>query len=149
MFAEVNNLPADDPLRLDAGPGRDVALEAAAPSKPAVPMTLSAKALAQFRLAGGTTSTMSGGIGNEQAAISAPKSAPLAQTRADGGVVVDAGARVAVPIFDGETLRSAVEQAGNVGLRVQPVGSGIARQQAPAAGTMVPSGTEIVVRFSR
>jgi cell division protein FtsI (penicillin-binding protein 3) len=29
------------------------------------------------------------------------------------------------------------------------VGSGIAREQAPAAGTLVPLGTEVVVRFAR
>jgi cell division protein FtsI (penicillin-binding protein 3) len=32
---------------------------------------------------------------------------------------------------------------------VQTLGSGLAREQAPAAGTMVPVGTEIVVRFAR
>ena len=36
-----------------------------------------------------------------------------------------------------------------LGLRVQPVGSGLAREQVPAAGTMVPAGTEVVVRFTR
>jgi cell division protein FtsI (penicillin-binding protein 3) len=45
-------------------------------------------------------------------------------------------------------MRKVVEQAGSVGLGVQILGSGIARNQAPAAGTMVPIGTEIVVRFS-
>jgi cell division protein FtsI (penicillin-binding protein 3) len=29
------------------------------------------------------------------------------------------------------------------------VGSGIARQQVPAAGTMVPAGTSVVVQFNR
>jgi cell division protein FtsI (penicillin-binding protein 3) len=42
-----------------------------------------------------------------------------------------------------------VERVGSAGLRVQPVGTGVARDQAPAAGTMVPAGTEIVVRFAR
>jgi cell division protein FtsI (penicillin-binding protein 3) len=42
-----------------------------------------------------------------------------------------------------------VERADAVGLRVQAVGSGLAREQVPAAGTMVGAGTEIVVRFSR
>jgi len=46
-------------------------------------------------------------------------------------------------------LRSVVEQAGQLGLRVQPVGSGLAHDQVPAAGTLVPIGTEIVVRFAR
>jgi cell division protein FtsI (penicillin-binding protein 3) len=34
-------------------------------------------------------------------------------------------------------------------LALQIVGSGIAREQVPAPGTMVPPGTEIVVRFTR
>ena len=83
------------------------------------------------------------------ASIAPPKIAPVAEARGNGSVVVDSGQRVAVPDFDGAGLRTVVEKAGRLGLRVQPLGSGIARQQVPAAGTMVPSGTEIAVRFSR
>ena len=54
-----------------------------------------------------------------------------------------------VPSFAGKSLRDVVVQASDVGLGVQVVGSGIARGQAPAAGTMVPAGTEIVVRFAQ
>ena len=57
--------------------------------------------------------------------------------------------RVAVPSFVGEPVRKVIEQAGSTGLGVQVLGSGIARGQAPAPGTMVPSGTEVVVRFGR
>jgi cell division protein FtsI (penicillin-binding protein 3) len=63
--------------------------------------------------------------------------------------VVGSGIRVQVPELLGTALRGAVEQAGAAGLRVQPVGSGLAREQIPAAGTIVPAGTEIVVRFTR
>jgi cell division protein FtsI (penicillin-binding protein 3) len=42
-----------------------------------------------------------------------------------------------------------IEQAGAAGLEVQIAGNGIAREQAPAAGTMVAPGPKIVVRFSR
>jgi cell division protein FtsI (penicillin-binding protein 3) len=56
---------------------------------------------------------------------------------------------VTVPSFTGSALRKVVETAAALGLRVEPVGSGLAREQAPAAGTMVPVGTEVVVRFSR
>jgi cell division protein FtsI (penicillin-binding protein 3) len=54
-----------------------------------------------------------------------------------------------VPSFDGAALRKVVETAAGLGLRVEPVGSGIAREQVPAAGTWVPLGTEVVVRFTR
>ena len=71
------------------------------------------------------------------------------QTRGNGAVVIDAGKRVAVPEFQGNALRTVVEHAGALGLRVETLGSGLAREQAPLAGTMVPPGTEVVVRFSR
>jgi cell division protein FtsI (penicillin-binding protein 3) len=74
---------------------------------------------------------------------------PPVQSRANGSVVVDAGQRVAVPAFAGDALRKVVETAAGLGLRVEPVGSGIAREQVPAAGTQVPLGTEVVVRFER
>jgi cell division protein FtsI (penicillin-binding protein 3) len=64
-------------------------------------------------------------------------------------VVLDARERVAVPRFIGDSVRKAIEQAGSAGLSVQVLGNGVAAQQAPAAGTMVPVGTEIVVRFAR
>jgi cell division protein FtsI (penicillin-binding protein 3) len=65
------------------------------------------------------------------------------------GVVVNPANRVGVPSFLGEPLRVAVESAGTAGLALQIVGSGIAREQVPAPGSMVPPGTEIVVRFTR
>jgi cell division protein FtsI (penicillin-binding protein 3) len=71
------------------------------------------------------------------------------QVRGSTAVVVDPTKRVAVPEFRGDGLRTVVQQANAAGLSVQPVGSGLAREQVPAAGTMVPVGTEIVVRFTR
>jgi len=65
------------------------------------------------------------------------------------GIVVDANRRIGVPSFVGEPLRTAIESAGTAGLALQIVGNGIAREQVPAPGTMVPLGTEIVVRFTR
>ncbi len=157
MFAEINDLPANDPLRTLSDPARDgterlpsasVAESQAAPSQhPAVPEKLSARVLAAFHAHGDTTSSMPDA--NEHAAVAAPKVAPVEQTRGNGGVVVDTGQRVAVPSFEGAALRGVVERAGAAGLRVEPIGSGLAREQAPAAGTMVPPGTEVVVRFAR
>jgi cell division protein FtsI (penicillin-binding protein 3) len=74
---------------------------------------------------------------------------PAVERRSATAVVVDAGTRVAVPDFRGVPLRTVVERADDLGLRVQMLGSGLGREQAPAAGTMVPPGTEIVVRFAR
>ena len=162
MFAEVNDLPADDPLRgkgtNDAGtPGASTEV-AAAPPKPVAPTpevvprpasSLSAKVLAAFHAHGNTTSVLPTEVAQNNLTLADVKIKPAVQTRADGGIVVDASRRVAVPSFVGIGLRTAVEEAGAAGLRVQPVGSGLARQQAPAPGTMVPAGTEVVIRFTR
>ncbi|GAC1355774.1 MAG: penicillin-binding protein [Acidobacteriaceae bacterium] len=158
MFADVNSLPADDPLRtpqLLALPSESAAAESATAASRAslakssgVIRLLPPKVLELFRANGGTTSTMPDALAGVTAKLIAPRLQPEVE-RKDGGVVVDATKRVAVPAFEGEGLRAVVEKAGGVGLRVQPVGSGLAREQVPVAGTMVPAGTEVVVRFLR
>jgi cell division protein FtsI (penicillin-binding protein 3) len=106
---------------------------------------LPAKVVAAFQSGNGTTAS---GMQASSAAPSAPAVMSAVQTR-NGGVVVDASHRVQVPAFEGLSLRMVVEKADALGLRVQPTGSGLAREQAPAAGSSVPAGTEVVVRFSR
>jgi cell division protein FtsI (penicillin-binding protein 3) len=158
LFDQVNSLPADDPLRQPANAAAmaaniqaDAASEAAAQSKQSQParglIGLPQKVLAAFHANGDTTSVMPDANANA-AKVSAPVVAAPVQVKGNG-VVVDGGKRVAVPQFAGAALRSVVEIAGGAGLRVQTVGSGLAREQAPAAGTMVPMGTEVVVRFAR
>jgi len=163
MFDEINNLPADDPLRKAAGNGATAKASpagttaetagVAAPPQPAVPLKpsrilalLPQKVLAAFAANGGSNSALPD---SASAAPRAPVVAPRVEARENGSVVVDAGRRVSVPSFTGEGLRDVVETASSLGLRVEPVGSGMAREQAPAAGTMVPLGTEVVVRFAR
>ena len=87
---------------------------------------------------------------SEETASIKPLPSPASTTtrRSDGAVVVDASKTVAVPALDGG-LRTVIQRASAAGLRVQPMGSGIAREQVPAAGTLVPVGTSIVVRFTR
>ncbi|WP_260737396.1 penicillin-binding transpeptidase domain-containing protein [Tunturiibacter lichenicola] len=156
MFDDVNNLPADDPLRSPANAAADVAANekpivvppTKAPSKTSgIVSLLPAKVLAAFQANGGTSSTS----GNEGASarLAPTKVVPAVSVKDKGSVVVDAGLRVPVPSFEGVGLRGVVERADTVGLRVQAVGSGLAREQVPAAGTMVPAGTEVIVRFSR
>jgi cell division protein FtsI (penicillin-binding protein 3) len=159
MFDQINSLPKDDPLRQ---PANAAAMEAnveaddraaKAQQREAPPprglLGLPSKVLAAFHANGNTTSVISDGSGGEQAAVEPPRIQPQVESRGNGAVVVDAGARVAVPEFRGVALRNVVEHASNVGLRVETLGSGMARDQVPAAGTMVPPGTEIVVRFAR
>jgi cell division protein FtsI (penicillin-binding protein 3) len=148
MFDEVNNLPADDPLRaaVKAPVGGSVGAVASVPGPAkgaAIGSALSSDTLAKFDASRAKPADAA------VAEVKAPVIAPQVQARGNGAVVVDPARRVAVPSFVGDGLRAAVEQAGNAGLRVEPVGSGLARDQVPAAGTMVPVGTEVVVRFSR
>lgn len=155
VYDEVNSLPADDPLRqpqtaaaMEENRVADDEYERAQKQK-AQPAGLSAlpdKVVAAFHKNGETAPAMGGG---GDAPVAGPVIRPQVQARGNGAVVIDAGKRVAVPDFHGSDLRSVVEKAGGLGLRVQTLGSGLAQDQAPAAGTMVSVGTEIVVRFVR
>jgi cell division protein FtsI (penicillin-binding protein 3) len=148
LFAEVNDLPADDPLRAppqtpgqaapvakDAAPTQVAANTTEPPSHPASPTTVFAE-------------TMTPKPAETPASTPPMPSSPPAPV-VNGSVIVNAGKKVAVPSLVGESVRNVIEQAGAVGLGVQVLGTGIAREQAPAAGAMVPTGTEIVVRFTR
>jgi cell division protein FtsI (penicillin-binding protein 3) len=145
LFAEVNNLPTDDPLR-GTGNGQQALPSAAnevpsaveqaqaTPSPAALPPWVKPLHPPEGKKDSPTFEAM----------VIAHESHP-----AGHGIVVDAGNRIGVPSFLGQPLRVAVESAATVGLALQLVGSGIAREQVPAPGSMVPPGTEIVVRFTR
>jgi cell division protein FtsI (penicillin-binding protein 3) len=164
LFAEVNNLPADDPLR-GKGSGQQ-------PVPSAASELTSGAEQAQLPPTDAAVGKSPGKIIPENAdamaevsppsklpvheAESKKETPPLAATVAahephvsGHGVVVDAANRIGVPSFLGEPLRVAVESASTAGLALQIVGSGIAREQVPAPGSKVPPGTEIVVRFTR
>jgi cell division protein FtsI (penicillin-binding protein 3) len=81
--------------------------------------------------------------------VSEPQSASE-KLPASGTVVLDVEqGGIEVPSFVGKTVRNAVEAAQDAGLELEAVGSGIARQQSPAAGTRVPAGSPVVVQFGR
>jgi cell division protein FtsI (penicillin-binding protein 3) len=67
----------------------------------------------------------------------------------NGMVVLSVESGAVVPSFIGKPLRSAVESAQQSGFELNVIGSGIAREQSPAPGTHLPSGSKIAVRFSR
>ncbi len=151
LFAEVNNLPADDPLRADDSQ------QAAALSTDGESHGVSTTA--NVATAPGPTQVASNAASSELHDADRPQPAPSpavddtpepAPPKAENGTLVtDAKHRVSVPSFAGASVRQVVERAGTAGLAVQLLGNGLARDQAPAAGTMVPMGTEIVVRFAR
>ena len=67
-----------------------------------------------------------------------------------GTVVLDVEqGGIEVPSFVGKTVRGAVEAAQDIGLELDAVGSGVARQQTPAAGTHVAAGARVTVQFGR
>ena len=71
------------------------------------------------------------------------------QTQTATTVTIADGKTLRVPSLIGLPVRKVIEQAAAAGLEVQITGSGIVREQAPAAGSMVPPGTKIVVRCTR
>jgi cell division protein FtsI (penicillin-binding protein 3) len=54
-----------------------------------------------------------------------------------------------VPNFRGMTIRAVLAEAASKGLTVLPAGSGVARLQDPAAGSILHEGERIRVRFAR
>jgi cell division protein FtsI (penicillin-binding protein 3) len=67
-----------------------------------------------------------------------------------GTVVLDVEqGGIEVPSFVGKTVRGAVEAAQDAGLQLEAVGSGVARQQSPPAGTHLASGSRVTVQFGR
>jgi cell division protein FtsI (penicillin-binding protein 3) len=174
MFAEVNNLPADDPLRAPQN-AQLPAPAAADGSDHGVSMTPTSlaevtgesvpgyKAFSLANLVAPRSAAPKENISPQKDAASAVGAAAASRNNGkpfldvadlsskpsqnDVPIVTDAKRRVSVPSFVGEPLRKVVESAGVAGLGVQLLGDGIARDQAPAAGTLVPIGTEVVVRF--
>ena len=130
LYDAVNDLPSDDPLRVSTD-------KSASPSSP--PSSQAANSPA-------TKVTPASGPSPAAPAPSHPESVP--SPSANTVVVADAG-KLRVPSLIGLPVREIIEQAGSAGLQVEITGDGIAREQAPAPGTMVPPGTKIVVRCAR
>ena len=128
LFAAVNDLPADDPLR-------EPAPQVSAPTaiSPAQPLASAKNKPASTEAV--VTPTAPSAI--------APPSTP---TRA---VVMNPDSQLKVPALVGLPVRKVIETAAVAGLEVQVTGSGTVREQAPAPGSMVGPGTRIVVRCSR
>jgi cell division protein FtsI (penicillin-binding protein 3) len=130
LFAAVNDLPADDPLR---APPQSNTQPTAPASSPAVD--------AQQKSDGPQTGATSG------PSQIAAKSASAQKTPSQ--VTINDGKKLEVPTFIGLPVRRIIETAAETGLDVQIIGSGTAREQAPAPGTQVPVGTKIIVHCGR
>jgi cell division protein FtsI (penicillin-binding protein 3) len=154
LFAEVNNLPADDPLRATDGQQQAAAVSSDGEANGVSTTATVAPVPAPTQVAGNTANSGLHDMVRPQpgplpASASDPSESLPAGKPESGTLLTDAKHRVAVPSFAGASVRQVVERAGTAGLAVQLLGNGLAREQAPAAGTLVPMGTEIVVRFAR
>jgi cell division protein FtsI (penicillin-binding protein 3) len=130
VYAAINDLPSDDPLRQQ--PPQQ--------SSSATPQpTVNSTGPAQKPTAAAQTTS--------SANPSQPASTPPVQTSAS--VVVPTGRTLKVPSLIGLSMRQVISAAAGAGLEVDVTGSGTVREQAPAAGTMVPPGTRIVVHCAR
>ena len=84
------------------------------------------------------------------APMSKPAPSLPAQLPASGTVVLDVEqGGIEVPSFVGKTVRGAIESAQDAGLQLDAVGSGVARQQTPTAGSHVPAGSRVTVQFGK
>jgi cell division protein FtsI (penicillin-binding protein 3) len=135
LYEAVNDLPSDDPLRAPPAPAINATVPAA-PAQAAIPPA-SPKAGAPNQ-----PSPNASAQSPPQLSKSAPSPPPAT-------VVIADAAQLRVPSLIGLPMREIIEQAGSAGLQVEIAGNGIAREQAPAPGTMVSPGTKIVVRCER
>ncbi len=152
LFGEVNNLPEDDPLRS----AKQESVETAGVDSGASPMQQRAPAPSQVGNsetpqvpAPPHASNPPSDVEKARSPNAGSNSGSLAPKAGAGSVIVDSTQRVAVPSFVGQGLRQVVEQAGSSGLEVQVLGTGLAREQSPSPGIMVPAGTKVVVKFTR
>jgi cell division protein FtsI (penicillin-binding protein 3) len=85
---------------------------------------------------------------NTTSAKTSDTSSDPAKLRATGTVVLDVEqGGIEVPSFIGKTVRGAVEAAQDAGLELDAIGSGVARQQSPVAGTHMAAGSRVTVQF--
>jgi cell division protein FtsI (penicillin-binding protein 3) len=135
LYAAINDLPSDDPLRAQPAQANASRRAAVQPEKQANHLP---------------ASTNAGDGGDEpQAQPAAPREGTAPAALATKAVLVSDNRTLKVPSLVGLPVRQVVVQAAAAGLGVQISGSGTVREQAPAAGTMVASGTQIVVRCGR
>jgi len=128
LYDAANDLPSDDPLR-------------------GTPTPTASQTAAQTA----SQSTSAAGNSQEKTATPQPSAQPAnapAQPSSRTVMIPDAKL-LRVPSLIGLPVRQVIEQASAAGLEVRITGNGTVREQAPAPGTMVAPGTQIVVRCAR
>ncbi len=134
LFAAANDLPPDDPLRQ---PQQTTAQpENQAPT-------------AQTSTSGATPDGKSKPDAAQQRATADQAAPAVPAPPKRNYVTISDGKKLSVPSLVGLPIRTAIEMTSAEGLQVQISGSGTVREQAPAAGTQVPTGTKIIVKCGR
>ena len=135
LFDAANDLPPDDPLRQPQQAAPQPAQQTASEPEPS-------DGSAPVRY--GETKT------GQQAALNSPDvSPPQPPPPKPNFVTISDGKKLSVPSLVGLPMRTVVQMVAAEGLEVEISGSGTVREQAPAAGTQVPSGTKIIVHCGR
>jgi cell division protein FtsI (penicillin-binding protein 3) len=134
LFAAVNDLPEDDPLRQPLSQSQAVAAS--------VPMATQVSNEP-------TDLIRAEGEADHAESVTTLKSTEQPPQKAPTQVTISDGKSLTVPSLIGLPMRKVIEVASGAGLEVQFNGSGTVREQAPAAGTKVHTGTKIVVRCGR
>jgi cell division protein FtsI (penicillin-binding protein 3) len=127
LYSAVNDLPSDDPLRAEQSQ--------AAPQPAAQPVNNAASGQAPSAQTQAVTIPAQTAANQPHPVQPAANSVTLSDTR-----------RLQVPSLVGLPIRKVIEAAAGAGFEVQISGNGTAREQSPAAGTMVEPGTQIQVR---
>ena len=84
-----------------------------------------------------------------------PERSPAAEATPDRGKAVGPTVAfsghdgIAVPNLAGRSVRAVMEECARVGLVASLIGSGVAVEQFPGAGSLVPQGSRVTVRFGR
>ncbi|MGH9604373.1 MAG: penicillin-binding protein [Terracidiphilus sp.] len=157
LYDAANDLPSDDPQSTESKGAKSAGQSAAASTaesnrrderngghRPAVAPVNSSPSSSP-------SSSSSSSPSNNRAPARPESQAQAAKLREtsklpNDSVTIPSAKPVQVPSLIGLSLREVIERAAAAGLQVDIVGDGTVRQQAPAAGTMVPPGTHVVVR---
>jgi cell division protein FtsI (penicillin-binding protein 3) len=159
MFDEINSLPADDPLRKFQDEGLPYMQKQGSLDSPPKMSRTSPKSIAdnvrsekiplRIRTRSKSSSYIQSLRSDEEQKLQIDRVNPLGVDLRIGNVVLDGHARVVVPDFKGSSLRNIIEKTKQLGLRLQTLGSGLAREQSPQMGASVPLGTKVVIRFAQ
>lgn len=133
LYAAVNDLPSDDPLRASQTTSTAQAPEASA-------------ALSKNKPQPVQSSRTASSTGSSHPSLTHPQQS---NTVAIARVQSSESKKLTVPSLIGLTVRQVIESAAASGLDVQVLGTGTAREQAPAPGTQVPPGTRVIVHCDR